>query len=140
MSLSFKGQNLVLLWVVSLSFFGVQSTSAVGDQQSRLAPKIISLELEGKDYLRVLGPPESVSLRSGLVLLQPQKSVGRHSTESYEEMIIVLEGKGQMVMADGNRIPFQAGQALYCPPETEHDVFNTGSEPLRYIYVVAKAK
>jgi mannose-6-phosphate isomerase-like protein (cupin superfamily) len=29
--------------------------------------------------------------------------------------------------------------ALYCPPSTEHDVFNTGTTTLRYVYVVSRA-
>jgi oxalate decarboxylase/phosphoglucose isomerase-like protein (cupin superfamily) len=27
----------------------------------------------------------------------------------------------------------------YCPPQTEHDVVNTGADPLRYLFIVARA-
>jgi len=33
----------------------------------------------------------------------------------------------------------EAGMAAYCPPQTEHDVFNTGTGTLRYVHVVADA-
>ena len=103
-------------------------------------PKIIKLE-EGKEYVRLLGgPPESVTMRSGAVTLQPGKTVGKHNTESYEEVIIVLEGEGFMILSGGKQLELKVGTLLYCPPDTEHDVKNTGSTPLRYIYVVAKTR
>lgn len=77
-------------------------------------------------------------MRSGLVSLKPAESIGVHSTKNYEELIVVLEGKGK-VSADGRKsIKIQTGTADYDPPETEHNVVNTGKKPLRYIYIVAK--
>jgi mannose-6-phosphate isomerase-like protein (cupin superfamily) len=106
-----------------------------------MVPKVIKLDSTGKDYLRVLGgPPESSSMRSGLVTLAPNKSVGKHSTENYEELVIVFEGSGRMDITDGDSLSFTKGEVLYCPPFTEHNVTNTGNEILRYLYVVAEAK
>jgi len=51
-----------------------------------------------------------------------------------------LEGQGEMVFHDGSRLELKARTALYCPPETEHDVKNTGTSTLRYVYVVANAQ
>ena len=79
-------------------------------------------------------------MRSGLVVLAPQKSVGRHSTGQNEEVLIVLEGKGEMLFSDGHSLPVQASHAVYCPPRTVHDVKNTGHGVLRYVYVVSAAK
>jgi mannose-6-phosphate isomerase-like protein (cupin superfamily) len=45
-----------------------------------------------------------------------------------------------MILSDGNKLEMKEGNLLYCPPYTEHDVKNTGSLPLQYIYVVARAK
>ena len=103
--------------------------------------KVIPLESSGKDYIPVLsGPPESVSMKSGLVALAPGKSVGQHSTEHNEELLVVLEGQGEMTFKDGSKLPVRANSALYCPPETEHNVTNTGGGILRYVYVVAATK
>jgi mannose-6-phosphate isomerase-like protein (cupin superfamily) len=74
------------------------------------------------------------------VVLLPGKSVGKHSTEQNEELLIVLEGQGEMSFKDGSKLPVKANSALYCPPQTEHNVTNTGTGVLRYVYVVAKAK
>lgn len=104
-------------------------------------PKAIRIEADGKEYVRLLGgPPESITMRSGAVTLQPGKTVGKHNTESYEELIIVLEGEGSMVLSGSKQLEMRVGTVLYCPPDTEHDVKNTGSTPLRYIYVVAKTR
>jgi oxalate decarboxylase/phosphoglucose isomerase-like protein (cupin superfamily) len=31
------------------------------------------------------------------------------------------------------------GQIAYVPPDTRHNVFNTGTGPLRYLYIVSRA-
>ncbi len=103
--------------------------------------KVIRLDPQGKDYLRVLGgPPETFTMRSGLVVLAPGKSMDKHSTERFEELVVVLEGEGEMRLASGETLKLEAGCAAYCPPQTEHDVRNIGSKTLRYIYIVAEAK
>lgn len=105
------------------------------------AAKVVELDAHGHDYLPVLsGPPETAGMRSGLVVLAPQKSVGRHTTGHNEEILVVLEGKGEMLFGDGHTLPVEANHAVYCPPQTAHDVKNTGQGTLRYVYVVANAK
>jgi len=109
--------------------------------QEKPCPKAVDLDCPGKDYLRVLGgPPESVTMLSGVVSLAPHKSVGKHSTGGYEELLVGLEGLGEMGFGDGSRLSVKAHHALYCPPETEHDVTNTGHGVLRYVYVAARTK
>jgi mannose-6-phosphate isomerase-like protein (cupin superfamily) len=104
-------------------------------------PKVIRLDPGDKDYLRVLsGPPETSTMHAGLVTLAPGKSVGKHSTENFEEMLVILEGRGEMRISGGEVLPIARGFAAYCPPHTEHNVLNTGTGPLRYIYIVAEAK
>ena len=85
------------------------------------------------------GAPDNIEMKSGLVVLAPGKSVGKHSTQDHEEMVVVLSGRGQMVMGNGSKIDISPEAAAYSPPGTEHDVINTGSEVLRYVYVVSAA-
>jgi mannose-6-phosphate isomerase-like protein (cupin superfamily) len=105
--------------------------------QQKPRAKVIQLAGEGKELPLLSGPPETVSMRSGLILLQPQQSVGKHSTGQHEEMLVVLEGEGKMLFSDGSTLAIAANQVLYCPPETGHDVLNTGAGVLRYVYIVA---
>ncbi len=114
---------------------------AVAGGTSAPTPKVIPLESSGRDITPVLtGPPESVKMKSGLVVLAPGKSVGKHSTERNEELLIVFEGQGEMTFKDGSSLPVKANTAVYCSPETEHNVTNTGAGVLRYVYVVSNAR
>jgi quercetin dioxygenase-like cupin family protein len=98
------------------------------------------LPLDGAAFFEILGKAEAHSLQSGLVTLPPGADVGIHSTESYEELIIVLDGRGELEVEGHDRTRIKKGQIAYNPPETKHNVYNTGSKPLRYIYVIAKTK
>jgi quercetin dioxygenase-like cupin family protein len=117
----------------------VKEGDMVKEKLHGLSPRVIQLDTGGAEYLEILaGPPETVSMRSGLVVLSPGNSVGVHSTGGFEEVVLVLEGEGEMRLTGQNPLTIGAGVAVYCPPETEHDILNTGTGPLRYIYVVAK--
>ena len=103
-------------------------------------PRDFSLDAKGASYFPILtGPPGTMTMRSGLVTLAPGKSVGRHTTAGNEEILVVLEGRGEFRITGGPILPVVGGGALYCPPGREHDVFNTGEGILRYVFVVAKA-
>jgi mannose-6-phosphate isomerase-like protein (cupin superfamily) len=102
-------------------------------------PFIRTLPTDQSDYYEILGKSDSVSMRSGLVTLDPGKDIGKHSTENYEELIIVLDGEGEIEADGAVRTKIKKGQIAYNPPQTGHNVFNTGFEPLRYIYIVARA-
>lgn len=95
----------------------------------------------GADGRRTLlgGPRLAEGMRSGVVSLQPGHAVGRHSTHAREELIVVLEGCGELVVDGGDAVPLEAGAGAYVPAEQEHDVVNTGAGLLRYVYVVAPA-
>jgi len=130
-----------ILTIGLLSFLATSLFFAQQQPPKKPLPKIIKLDSKGKDYLRVLeGPPETSTMRSGLVTLAPKKSVGKHSTENYEELVIILDGQAEMRITGGEILRLAKGFAAYCPPRTEHDVLNIGNETLRYIYVVAEAK
>ena len=96
-----------------------------------------SLPGEGA-YAPLLMPPDSAGMRSGLVALQPGDDCGEHNTDQHEELIICLEGAG-IVEAGDRRQTLSKGQVAYNPPHTLHNVLNTGTVPMRYIFVVAPA-
>jgi mannose-6-phosphate isomerase-like protein (cupin superfamily) len=104
-------------------------------------PKLITLDNFSPDSVQVLnGPPETVTLRSGYMVLVPSKSVGRHSTRNNEEAIVVLSGTGEMNILGGSTLHLRPYCVAYCPPNTEHNVTNTGTDTLRYVYIVARVK
>lgn len=126
---------------LALGLGSIVSVASAADPAAAPAVKSMRFDAGGKDYLPLLqGPPETVTMHSGLVALEPGKSVGRHSTKGYEEIVLVLEGRGEMRFFTGRvAVPLEAGMAAYCPPQAEHDVFNTADGSLRYVYVVADA-
>jgi mannose-6-phosphate isomerase-like protein (cupin superfamily) len=84
------------------------------------------------------GPPQTAGMRSGRVSLEPGGHMHRHSTERNEELLVFLEGEARVVLG-AETVPMAAGQVLYIPPRTEHEVHNDGPGRLTYIYTVASA-
>jgi mannose-6-phosphate isomerase-like protein (cupin superfamily) len=76
-------------------------------------------------------------MRGGTVKLKPGESVGWHSTNANEEALIVLRGYGTANFSGHADVPLQEHMLAYIPPNTRHNVTNTGAEPLEYVWVVA---
>jgi mannose-6-phosphate isomerase-like protein (cupin superfamily) len=134
-------KTISLLFIVTCGLMPFATVSRAEAPAAGPAVKFMRLDTGGKGELRLLGgPPETATMHSGLVELAPGKSVGRHSTKDNEEIVIVLDGKGEMRFWNGHApVHLEAGTAVYGPPQTEHDVVNTGTSTLRYVYVVARA-
>jgi len=92
------------------------------------------------EYQRILeGTPQTRGMRSGRVHLPQGQACGQHSTKNHEELLVFLTGQGELLVGEKDRLAVGAGKVAYIPPETLHDVRNTGSQPLAYIYCVAPA-
>jgi mannose-6-phosphate isomerase-like protein (cupin superfamily) len=119
------------------------ATRAQSAQEPAKEPvaKVFSIDPNSMGSAKLFGGgSETVTMGSGSVVLAPSQSVGKHTTEKYEEALIVLAGSGELRLADGTVLPLKPYTVAYCPPMTEHDVTNTGAVPLRYVYVVARAR
>jgi mannose-6-phosphate isomerase-like protein (cupin superfamily) len=103
--------------------------------------KAFSIDLNDKlEYQRLLaGAPQTHGMRSGRVFLAVGESCGLHSTKDNEELLVFLAGEGQLWVGGEETSKVGNGKICYIPPNTEHNVKNTGSEPLVYIYCVAPA-
>jgi mannose-6-phosphate isomerase-like protein (cupin superfamily) len=92
----------------------------------------------GKSYLPLLeGPPTTCGMRSGRVELKAGQEIGEHSTGDHEEVLVILEGEGEVRVEGHPPLAIRGGQAVYIPPRSKHNVCNAGSPLLRYIYIVA---
>ena len=90
-------------------------------------------------YQRLIpGAPESCGMKSGRVWLAPGTDCGEHSTEGNEEQLVFLAGQG-IARVGGSQLEVGVGRICYIPPHTSHNIANTGSEPLVYIFCVAPA-
>ncbi len=103
--------------------------------------KVLVIELNDKaEYQRILeGQPQTFGMRSGRVYINPGQSCGRHSTKNHEELLVFLSGRGLLLIGEEDSHNVGEGIVCYIPPHTVHDVKNTGTEPLIYIYCVAPA-
>ncbi len=134
------------LLATSLTILAVVAATAAAPALAADAPaaprvKVVALEPGDAPYMLLLdGPPETASMRSGLVTLAPGKAIGRHNTEKNEEMLVPLAGEGELRIAGQPPVPIHPGMITYAPAHTEHDVVNTGAGTLRYIFIVAKAE
>jgi len=138
-----KPSNQLVLAAAALAILAGPGADLEAAADNPPAPqvKVVKLEPGDKSYFMLLGgPPETTSMRSGLVTLAPGASIGKHNTEKNEEMLVPLEGEGELRITGQPAIQIKAGLVTYAPAHTEHDVTNTGSNPLRYIFIVAKAE
>jgi quercetin dioxygenase-like cupin family protein len=134
------GKILASALVLAAAVLAGRATSLAEDQS---APQIRSVPFDPGDqsyFLLLKGPPETKSFRSGLVTLAPGKSIGVHNSGVNEEMIVPLEGQGELRFSNHPPLLIKSGLITYAPAHTEHDVINTGSGPLRYIFITAKAE
>lgn len=103
--------------------------------------KVLIIDLnENPENQRILaGRPQTCGMRSGRVYLAPGKSCGQHSTKDREELLVFLSGLGELLIGKNDRYHIGQGKVVYIPPQTAHDISNTGTEPLIYVYCVASA-
>jgi mannose-6-phosphate isomerase-like protein (cupin superfamily) len=141
--MKFISKEFISILISFLCFIIHLNVNAQAQDSSKIIPepKLVILNLDSSGYQRVFkGVPETVTFHSGLVTLKPGESVGHHNTHDYEEIIIIFSGEGQMIFDGGKKFYLKFGEVAYCPPNTGHDVTNTSSLPLKYLYVASKTK
>jgi len=108
-----------------------------------MSEKPLTIDLRNENVYQELlaGKPQTRGMRSGRVYLQPGESIGPHSTEQHEELLVFLSGEGvTLIGEEETAFEVGAGKVCYIPPHTIHNNKNTGTEPLVYIYCVAPVK
>jgi len=109
-------------------------------QEPSRQPLTFTLRCPSKECALLKGPPQTAGMRSGFVRLKPGESVGWHSTGNNEESLVILRGQGDALIEGQPERSFTAPGYVYIPPATRHNVTNTGSAMLEYVFVVAAAR
>jgi mannose-6-phosphate isomerase-like protein (cupin superfamily) len=106
---------------------------------AKVIQKVFCMKLKSKQqFLRLLGDKDKISgLRSGLVSLKPQESIGEHKTTNKEEVVIILKGSAIVHYGKNKKIKVSQDSFIYIPPEVIHDISNCGRTILQYVYVTA---
>jgi mannose-6-phosphate isomerase-like protein (cupin superfamily) len=103
-------------------------------------PFVRELEDPSGYHLLLTGTPQTWGMRSGRVRLAPGQSIGLHNTKGNEELLVFLSGRGVAQFGGDARLEVGVGRVAYIPPQTAHDIVNTGTEPLIYVFCVAPAE
>jgi mannose-6-phosphate isomerase-like protein (cupin superfamily) len=124
-----------------LAFLGVSLLLAITiwaqEKQAMREPLTFALDCAGGDCPLLKGVPQTSGMRGGSVKLRPGESVGWHSTGEHEEALVILQGKGLANIEGRADVPVHEKMLAYIPPGTKHNVTNTGTELLEYVWVVA---
>ena len=100
-------------------------------------PKLIKLGSTER-YQRLLDKDSgSIGIKCGHVILKPGENVGEHTTAEREELVIILKGSGEATIDRQDILKIENNTVLYVPPETMHDIKNTGSSILEYIFITS---
>jgi len=103
-------------------------------------PKLVNLK-SGERYQRLFSKDSGTrGIKAGYVILKEGEEVGEHSTGGLEEVLVILKGNGQMAIDKTEGLDFGHSAVLYVPPQTIHNVKNTGKGTLEYIFITSDAK
>jgi len=125
--------NLVLMFSCLALAFGAIAAQEAGKRE----PLTFALDCAGGDCPLLKGPPQTRGMRGGSVKLKPGESVGWHSTSANEEALIILHGSGVANIEGHPDVPLGEKMLAYIPPATRHNVTNSGTQALEYVWVVA---
>jgi len=100
-------------------------------------PMTFALDCAGGDCPLLKGAPQTSGMRGGSVKLKPGESVGWHSTSGNKEALVILRGNGVANIEGRADVPLTQNMLAYIPPATRHNVTNTGTQILEYVWVVA---
>lgn len=107
---------------------------------TNLSPLVIVPPAECGRYVPILRHDQTVAMKSGLIRLPPGESVGEHSTEDHEEQLVILDGVGSVTAVGMGSCDIQAGQFVYIPPHTRHNVTADPNHTLRYVFIVCRVE
>ena len=81
-----------------------------------------------------VAPIQAKNFSMGNVTLAPKGGQVPWHNQEQEEIYFIVEGEGEMCLGEDRRA-VKAGQAAYIPSGVFHQLTNTGSTPMRMIYV-----
>ena len=87
---------------------------------------------------KILNDPDTTGAEQitlGLTVLNPGKAHERHNHPDAEEVIYVLSGQGEQMIADEPPVPIGPGATIQIPQGVYHATRNTGWEPLRLLII-----
>jgi oxalate decarboxylase/phosphoglucose isomerase-like protein (cupin superfamily) len=81
------------------------------------------------------GRTPGATMSFGEVVLLPGQGHDRHNHPESEEVLYVLSGEGEQMLADGVPFPVGPGDTIYVPTAVFHATKNTGWAPMRLLAI-----
>jgi len=78
---------------------------------------------------------QGAGITFGEVVLQPGRGHDRHNHPESEEILYVLSGEGEQMLADREAFQVKPGDTIYVPTGVFHSTRNTGWEPMRLLAI-----
>jgi quercetin dioxygenase-like cupin family protein len=90
--------------------------------------------LPGRDWYYLIGPinTDAKNLAFGLAEFHPGETAPAHTHDTQEEIIYILEGKGDFITAEQVHA-LAPGVAVFIPPGLEHRIVVHGDQPLKLV-------
>lgn len=135
----------VAFWMLLAGFLMLAPTKVFSQDhvKSSKYPRahVISYNINSAQYQELLsGKKDSVIFHSGFVTLTPKEAGDLHSTNAQEEMLVPLEGHGQLRVIGQYNLDLKPGVVAFVPPYTKHQVYNNGTKNFKYIYIACPLK
>ena len=77
------------------------------------------------------------NLTVGYTVVYPGSRTGGHAHPEVEEVYHITKGKGRMLI-DDTEFEVTAGDTFWVRPGAFHTTFNTGADPLEYLWILSK--
>ena len=105
---------------------------------SQIAGRTYPARRRTQNLVGGMSPIQATNFAMGHVTLEPDGGQVPWHNQEQEEIYFIVEGEGEMCLG-GERRTIKAGQAAYIPSGVFHQLTNTGSTPMRMIYVYGPA-
>ncbi len=102
-------------------------------------PQDVETQVFDWGYLKWLSEPRVTAAEkfsAGVVILKPGAGHTAHRHPGCEEILYVISGTGEQMVADERR-SIAAGDLIHIPPDVEHETINTAWEELKLLAVYA---
>jgi len=104
----------------------------------KIAGRVYPARRRTQNLVGGMSPIQASNFAMGMVTLEPNGGQVPWHNQDQEEIYFIVEGNGEMCLGD-ERQPISTGQAAFIPPHVFHQLTNTGSTPMRMIYVYGPA-
>jgi mannose-6-phosphate isomerase-like protein (cupin superfamily) len=105
---------------------------------AEIAGRVYPARRRTQNLVGGMSPIQATAFAMGNVTLEPNGGQVPWHNQEQEEVYFIVEGTGEMCLGEERR-EISAGQAAFIPPGVFHQLTNTGSTPMRMIYVYGPA-